>query len=140
MNHQVRAAAPQPRLHAGLAADGIDQASALLHRLFRRFDGLLALRLWEGTLLKLGRTAHLDAPEPRYTLICRSPGVVRSMVLGRDPLRMAEAYFRGEIDIEGDFCAAMALKDQLESIRLSARERLRTWCAALWLRALRFWR
>ena len=131
MNEQVQAAALQPRLSYGLATPGVEQAAALLHRLFRRFDGHLALRLWEGTLLKLGRAAHHDAPEPRYTLICRSPNVVRSMVLGRDPLRMAEAYFRGEIDIEGDFFAAMALKDQLESLRVCARDRLRTWFSAL---------
>ena len=131
MNEQVQAVGLQPRLHAGLATPGVDQASALLHRLFQRFDGHLALRLWEGTLLKLGTAAHHDVPEPRYTLVCRSPSVVRSMVLGRDPLRMAEAYFRGEIDIEGDFFAAMHLKDQLESIRVSARDRLRTWFAAL---------
>ena len=100
MNNQANAAALLPRQHPGLATPGVDQASALLHRLFQRFDGHLALRLLEETLLELGRTAHHDEPEPRYTLICRSPGVVRSMVLGRDPLRMAEAYFRGEIDIE----------------------------------------
>ena len=131
MNEQVQAAALQPLLQSGLATQGVDQAAALLHQLFRRFEGHLALRLWEGTLLKLGTAAHHDEPEPRYTLICRSPGVVRSMVLGRDPLRMAEAYFRGEIDIEGDFFAAMALKDQLESLRVSARDRLRTWFTAL---------
>ena len=131
MSAPVRATAFEPRQHSGLATPGVDQASALLHRLFQRFDGHLALRLWEGTLLKLGTAAHHDAPEPRYTLICRSPNVVRSMVLGRDPLRMAEAYFRGEIDIEGDFFAAMHLKDQLESIRVSARDRLGTWFAAL---------
>jgi len=131
MSAQGQAAALQPRLHSGLATHGADQAAALLQRLFRHFDGHLALRLWEGTLLTLGRAAHHGAPEPRYTLICRSPNVVRSMVLGRDPLRMAEAYFRGEIDIEGDFFAAMHLKDQLESIQLSARDRLRTWFAAL---------
>ena len=131
MNEQVQAVALQLRLHTGSATRGVAQASALLHWLFRRFDGHLALRLWEGTLLKLGAAAHHAEPEPRYTLICRSPSVVRSMVLGRDPLRMAEAYFRGEIDIEGDFFAAMHLKDQLESIRVSARDRLRTWFAAL---------
>ena len=132
MSEQVQAL--QPGLQQGLATPGVDQASALLHRLFQRFDGHLALRLWEGTLLKLGKAAHHDAPEPRYTLVCRSPGVVRSMVLGRDPLRMADAYFRGEIDIEGDFFAAMALKDQLESIKVSSGDRLRTWFAALRLR------
>ena len=134
MNEQVQAASLPPRLHVGLAPHGVDQAAALLHQLFRRFDGHLALRLWDGTLLKLGTAAHQEEPEPRYTLVCRSPSVVRSMVLGRDPLRMAEAYFRGEIDIEGDFFAAMHLKDQLESIRMSARDRLRTWFAALRLR------
>ena len=131
MNEQVHASALQSRLNVGLAADGVDQAAALLNKLFRRFNGHLALRLWDGTLLQLGTAAHHQEPAPRYTLICRSPSVVRSMVLGRDPLRMAEAYFRGEIDIEGDFFAAMRLKDQLESIRVSARDRLRTWFAAV---------
>ena len=131
MNYQSRAVALQPRLHVGAAAHSVDLAAALLHQLFRRFDGHLALRLWDGTLLRLGIAAHHEEPEPRYTLVCRGPSVVRSMVLGRDPLRMAEAYFRGEIDIEGDFFAAMRLKDQLESIRVSARDRLRTWFAAV---------
>ena len=131
MNEQGQVAGLQTCLTASLATHGVDAASALLHRLFKRFDGRLALRLWEGTLLKLGSAAHRDEPEPRYTLVFRSPSVVRSMVLGRDPLRMADAYFRGEIDIEGDFFAAMHLKDQLESIRVSARDRLRTWYAAL---------
>jgi cyclopropane-fatty-acyl-phospholipid synthase len=45
------------------------------------------------------------------------------MVLGRDPLRLAEAYFRGEVDIEGDLFAALALKDHLEEMRLSPAER-----------------
>ena len=127
MNEQVHASALPPRLTAGLPADGVDQAAALLNKLFRRFNGHLALRLWDGTLLQLGKAALHQEPEQRYTLVCRSPSVVRSMVLGRDPLRMAEAYFRSEIDIEGDFFAAMRLKDQLESIRVSARDRLRTW-------------
>jgi cyclopropane-fatty-acyl-phospholipid synthase len=70
--------------------------------LFSRFDGHLALRLWDGTLLKLGTAAHHEELVPRYTLVCCSPSVVvRSMVLGRDPLRMAEAYFRGEIKVAG---------------------------------------
>ena len=59
-------------------------------------DSVALMATWHGvcgngTLLKPGRAAH-DGPEPRYTLICRSPSVVRSMLPGRDPLRMAEAY------------------------------------------------
>ena len=131
MNNQLQAAVLQRHPRVRVSADGVDQAATLLHRLFRHFDGHLALRLWDGTLLRLGIAAHHAEPEPRYTLVCRNPSVVRAMVLGRDPLRMAEAYFRGEIDIEGDFFAAMRLKDQLESIQVSTRDRLRTWFAAV---------
>jgi cyclopropane-fatty-acyl-phospholipid synthase len=138
MNDQTKVAALCSSLGATLATPGVDQAAELLHRLFKRFDGRLALRLWDGTLLKLGNAAHHEEPAASYTLVCRSPSVVRSMVIGRDPLRMAEAYFRGEIDIEGDFFAAMQLKDQLESIRVSARDRMRSWLAALRLRTSSF--
>lgn len=102
---------------------GVQEASELLKRLFCRFDGRLALRLWEGTTLVLGNAAMDDA-QPKFTLVCRSPNVIRSMVLGRDLLRFPEAYFRGDIDIEGDFFAALALKDHLRAIRMSTLERL----------------
>ncbi len=100
-----------------------DEASDLLKRLFRRFDGSFALRLWNGTTLRLGNAAS-HAFDPPFTLVCHHPGFVRSMVLGRDPLRLAEAYFQGDIDVEGDFFAALCLKDHLNSIRLSLRDRL----------------
>ena len=98
-------------------------ASELLKRLFSGFGGSLALRLWNGTTLQLGM-ASANAEQPRFTLVCHHPNVVRSLVLGRDRLRIVEAYFRGEIDIEGDFFAALGLKDHLNTIRLSARDRL----------------
>jgi cyclopropane-fatty-acyl-phospholipid synthase len=126
-----------------------DQVAALLTRLFCRFDGNLALRLWNGTTLRLGnandaghagkpndakRTARADA-EPPFTLVCRSPEVVRTMVLGRDPLRLAEAYFQGDIDVEGDFFAALSLRNHLQSIRLSAVDRFSALLMALRLRS-----
>lgn len=106
------------------------RASELLKRLFRNFDGSLALRLWDGTTLRLGNAVP-DESETRFTLVLRNPSVVRSMALGRDPLRLAEAYFRGDIDIEGDFFAALGLKDRLQSIRLSSRDRLGALFSAL---------
>ncbi len=112
---------------------GVTQACDLLKRLFRRFEGSLALRLWNGYTLRLGTSRH-DAAAPLFTLVCRSPSVVRAMVLGRDPLRLAEAYFRGDIDIEGDFFGALALKDHLHSIRISALDRLCAVYSALQLR------
>ncbi len=111
-----------------------DDASDLLKRLFRRFDGSFALRLWNGTILRLGNAAS-HAFDPPFTLVCHHPGFVRSMVLGRDPLRLAEAYFQGDIDVEGDFFAALCLKDHLDSIRLSLRDRLGALLTALRLHA-----
>ena len=118
-----------PTLH-----HGVREASALLKRLFRGFNGSLALRLWNGTTLRLGNAEH-ENPRPPFTLVCRHPSVVRSMVLGRDPLRLAEAYFRGEVDIEGDFFAALGLKDQLHSIRMSTLDRVGAVFSALRLRS-----
>jgi cyclopropane-fatty-acyl-phospholipid synthase len=115
---------------------GVKEASDLLNRLFRGFNGSLALRLWNGTTLSVGNAGH-DSSRPPFTLVCRHPSVVRSMVLGRDPLRLAEAYFRGEIDIEGDFFAALGLKDHLHSIRMSTLERVGAVFSALRLRSPR---
>lgn len=58
------------------------------------------------------------------------------MVLGRDPLRLADAYFNGDIDVEKDFFAALRLKDHLHSIRLTLRDPLGTLLAALRLPVL----
>ena len=118
----------------GLTDRGVDDASDLLKRLFRSFNGSFALRLWNGTTLRLGK-AGPDQPDPPFTLVFRNPSVVRSMVLGRDRLRLAEAYFRGDIDVEGDFFAALSLKDHLNSIRLSLGERLGAVFSAFLLRA-----
>ena len=102
-----------------------EQTAALLNRLFHSFNGALSLRLWSGITRRLGN-APADGMEPRFTLVCRNPGVVRSMIIGRDRLRLAEAYFRGDLDIEGDFFAALGLKDHLNNIRLRLRDRLIT--------------
>ena len=110
-----------------------DEAAALLKRLFLGFRGSLAMRLWNGTTLRLGRSALDEAPP--FTLVCKRPSVVRSMVLGRDPLRLAEAYFREDIDVEGDFFAALSLKDDLHTIRLTLSRRLGALIAALRLRS-----
>ena len=113
-----------PALSA-LAHRRAEQTAALLKRLFHSFNGALSMRLWSGITLRLGN-APADGLEPRFTLVFRSPGVLRSMILGRDRLRLAEAYFRGDLDIDGDFFAALGLKDHLNDIRLCLRDRLIT--------------
>lgn len=123
---------PHHPLDTPMSGVDTEPESVLLKRLFGGMDGALAMRLWNGALLRLGQRA--DEGEPIFTLVCRSPGVVRSMVLGRDPLRLVEAYFQGDIDIEGDFFAALGLKDQLQTIRLSAPQRLFALVGALRIR------
>ena len=110
------------------------KASRLLTQLFRSFEGSLTLRLWNGTVLRLGRTEPRES-EPPFTLVCKHPDFVRSMFLGRDPLRLVEAYFRGDIDVEGDLFAALSLKDHLHSIRLTLRDQLGALLTVLRLRA-----
>ncbi len=113
---------------------GIEAAVKLLKRLFSNFDGSLTMRLWNGINLQLGKAIAKDH-SPSFILICRNPNIVRSMVLGRDPLRLADAYFHGDIDIEGDFFAAVQLKDNLHIIKLSLWERFAAIISALRLPA-----
>lgn len=166
--HATNVGSKLPAYHSGPSANnnpldqleylsnkGIEEAAALLKRLFQSFNGSITFRLWDGTVLKLGNLAkgalQFDSqkkitsepdeliqansalykfspenPEPPFTLVCRNPNVIRSMVLGSDPLRMADAYFQGDIDIEGDFFAAVTLKDHLVDIHLPLLDRLGT--------------
>ncbi len=118
----------------GRAYRGSELASDLLTRLFRRLPMGLTLRLWNGATVRVG--ADSGAQEPPFELVFRNPEVVCSAVLGRDPLRLAEAYFRGDLDIEGDFFAALALKDHLQELQMSVGEQIGAAAAAMRLRAL----
>ena len=122
---------------AGYRGSGL--AVELLSRLFSRVPGTWLLRLWNGQTLRVGAQANAGngaARDPNFTLVFRSPGAVTSAVLRRDPLSLAESYFRGELDIEGDFFAALALKDHLEALHLSAAQQLHALWTALKLNAM----
>jgi cyclopropane-fatty-acyl-phospholipid synthase len=136
----TRTAAPAGSRHAArgptLAAyRGAELARDLLSQLFRRLPFSLTLRLWNEASFRVG-AAKADAPESKFTLVFHDPETVATTVLGRDPLRFAEAYFRGSLDIEGDFFAALCLKDHLQALRLSVGEQVGAATAALRLRAL----
>src|ERR1700690_4552662 len=115
--------APSPDV-LGSADDHRELAARLLTRLVANFNGIISLRLWTGSSFRVGSGAA-DAPEPRYTLVLRGPDTVAALVLGRDPLRFADLYFRGELDIEGDFFDALELRRHLSSMRLPLGERIR---------------
>jgi len=114
---------------------GVRETTALLQRLFRHFDGSIGVRLWNGATLRLG-SRDQERADPRFTLVLRNPAVICSIVMGRDRLRLAEAFFRGDIDIEGDFFAALHLKDHLDSIHMSWRDRFGALVPALRLQVI----
>ncbi|MDN3920639.1 class I SAM-dependent methyltransferase [Roseateles violae] len=103
----------------------------LAEKLFSAYPGSLGLHLGDGPSGLFGRAAGRQA-QPDFSLGLRDAQVLRRLVVGRDPLRFADAYFRGDLEIEGDLFAALRLKDFLHELRLPARDRLK-----LLLRALR---
>jgi cyclopropane-fatty-acyl-phospholipid synthase len=65
----------------------------------RHFD----VRLWDGSSL------GADTGKPRFTVAFNTPGAVRRMFGLPVELSLAEAYVRGDFDIEGDIVAAFGL-------------------------------
>ena len=109
----------------GLTSAGASRAERIVRRVFRDYPGSMAVRFWNGQTLAFGGGA------PEFTLVFREPRPLRELILTRDPLRLAEAYFRGEVDVEGNLYAALQLKDHLQSLRLSASEKAAFLSAAL---------
>ena len=90
----------------------------ILNRLFQDFPGSFAVRLWNGSMLYIGKDT------PAFTFCLEQASVLRNMVLFSDPARLAEAYFAGEVQILGDFNAAMQLRYYFESLSLPLHEKL----------------
>lgn len=67
----------------------------------------------------LARRASLVA-----TVVVHTAKLLRELAWRPDPLRLAEAYFLGEIDVEGDLYALLRQKIHLQSMTLSLRDRL----------------
>jgi cyclopropane-fatty-acyl-phospholipid synthase len=108
--------------NSGLAPEWNDLGD-LLRRLFDHVNGCVALRLWNGSTLRLGRLRHARRSAD-FTLVCHEPRTVLSLLLRSDPLRFAEAYFRCELDVEGDFFAAVNLKEALEGMKVRMIDKL----------------
>jgi len=121
------ARSPSNALAASSVDPGITQAAdRILHRLLNSSSTAAALRLWDGVTHSFGQGTS------SFTLTLRDPGVLRDLVLKRGPIPLADAYFRGRLDVEGDLYAALGLKNHFQSLTLSGRERF-----ALLLDALR---
>lgn len=108
----------QPAASAGDLSAPADAATRILRRLLRGFDGNGSLRLWNDSAHRMGQGPSA------FTLVLRDPLLLRSLVTAPDPLRLADAYFHGQVDIEGDIFSALALKDHFESLVLPWRDKL----------------
>jgi cyclopropane-fatty-acyl-phospholipid synthase len=93
-------------------------AHFILHRIFKKYLGAFTVRLWDNSVLYIGKDISA------FTLTVRSPKVLRDLVLFHDPLRLAEAYFDGEVEVAGDFNKAMGLRYYLENLKLPFQEKL----------------
>ena len=93
-------------------------AIRIFDRLMSGYEGAVALRLWDDQL-------HTPAGKlSTFTLVVRDPVVLRHLVLDRNPVQLADAYFQGVLDFEGDIYDALALKSHLSGLRLSWRDKL----------------
>ncbi len=104
--------------HRSILHGGADSAQRILNRLLSGYPDALAVRLWDNRILQIGDGS------PSFILHVRHPQVLRDLVLYRDPVRLAEAYFGGEVEVVGDFNAAFGLRYHLETLRLSFIEKL----------------
>lgn len=78
-----------------------------------------AVRFWDGS------TWEADT-EPRFTLVLKHPGALRSMFWPPNELSVAEAYLHDDYDIEGDIEACLPVADYLLIDRPSGpRDRLK---------------
>jgi cyclopropane-fatty-acyl-phospholipid synthase len=111
---------------AGTAGAG--RAREILLRIFQDYSGNLAVRLWNDETLRFG------ADSPETTLIFHHARTLRDLILFRDPLQLAEAYFAGRVSVEGDIYASLRLKDHLQSLNLSIREKIALLSSAVFLK------
>lgn len=89
----------------------------ILQRLLAGMDNPPAIRLWN-------EAHHQLSPASSFTLVVRDPVLLRRLVLRRDPLELADAYFQGRLDVEGDLYAALGLKAHFETRELRLPEKL----------------
>jgi cyclopropane-fatty-acyl-phospholipid synthase len=110
---ELRRATPDAPTYHGEAL-----AVRLLRRIFHRFPRPVAVRLWTGATFQVGAPCLPGSADPRFVLVFRNPRAVSQIALVRDPLQMADAYFRGDVDIEGDLFAALSIRDHLEALKI----------------------
>jgi cyclopropane-fatty-acyl-phospholipid synthase len=97
---------------------GQDAAARILSRIFRDYGNAISVRLWSGDEM------HFGPGNPECTLVFNRMKAFRDLILHSDPIRLAEAYFDGSVDVEGSIYPVILLKDHLKSLDLSWEEKI----------------
>lgn len=98
--------------------ESTNTAHLILRRIFKEYEGAFTIKLWDNSLLQIGNGVSA------FTLTFHSSHVLRDLVLFHDPIRLAEAYFDGAVEVAGDFNTAMGLRYYLEDLKLPFQEKL----------------
>ena len=72
----------------------------------------IAVRAYDGSAV--------GPPDPPATVIVRSPDALRRIITAPGELGLARAYVAGDLDLEGDIFAGLALRDRLPDVKLHA--------------------
>ncbi|WP_097462151.1 SAM-dependent methyltransferase [Mangrovitalea sediminis] len=94
-------------------------------QIFRDYTGGIKIRLWDGTEITLGQA------QPKATIVVNNAEILRDLAWHPDPLRLAEAYFRGDVDVEGSLYALLLERTHLQSLKLSLKDRISLFYALL---------
>jgi cyclopropane-fatty-acyl-phospholipid synthase len=105
------------------ASDPASPTLLALERLLGGPPGDFAVALWTGE-----RLGPAPGEAPRFTLRLLHPGALRRMLWPPGELSLAEAFVRGDFEVEGDLTAAFALRERfsprpatlLEALRIAA--------------------
>lgn len=97
----------------------------IVDRVFGGYTGGLGVRLWDGIPFSLGHDDHTT------TLVIKNAKLFRKLIWRPDPLRLVEAYFFEEFDVEGDLYAFLKQSIHLESLSFSMQDRISIFFAAL---------
>lgn len=99
-------------IHLPANDDALETTRAILDGLFSHLSQRnFAIRLWNDELIPAE-----NGRSPQFTLVLTHPGALRRMFLPPGELRLAEAYLRGDFEVEGDIVALAGLAEALGTL------------------------
>lgn len=93
-----------------------ESALHILSALMRGYPGSLTIQLWNGTQHTLGNASGSK-------LVFHHPSVLRELMMRPNPVQLADAYFSGLLDFDGDLFEVIVLKHHFESLVLNWRDK-----------------